>query len=155
MIFLDANIILRLLTPPATPEDDSRKIIVRRLFERVANGEVEVTTSELVLHEVAYVLCSSKQYRYPVAEVAPVLRDMIQWTGFSIPAGDLRIFLLALELWERHPRLEFSDAVIASRCDWAGHELATFDSHFDAIPFLTLWQPEPDEPVPEASESSP
>lgn len=39
-----------------------------------------------------------------------------------------------------HPRLGFADCVIAARCEAAGHDLATFDRHFDAIPTLARWR---------------
>jgi predicted nucleic acid-binding protein len=100
MIFLDSNVFLRFLTPPATAGDASRRAVAELLFELVENGDLEVTTSEVVLHEVSFVLCSPRQYRRKAAEVAPVLREMIQWPGFSIQAADLRVYLRALELWE-------------------------------------------------------
>ena len=38
------------------------------------------------------------------------------------------------------PKLEFSDSVIAARCERAGHQFATFDRHFQDLPFLEFWQ---------------
>jgi predicted nucleic acid-binding protein len=51
------------------------------------------------------------------------------------------LFIRALDLWEQHPVLEFSDAVIAARCERGGHELATFDGHFDRVASVRKWSP--------------
>ncbi len=57
------------------------------------------------------------------------------------PGDDSTIYLRAVEIWAQHPRLEFSDSVIAARCEAEGHELATFDRHFGRIEGLAQWAP--------------
>lgn len=142
MIFVDANVFLRYLTPAATPADLPRKTQARSLFDRLQTGDVLATTSEVVLHEVSFILGSSKHYGHTAATIAPQLSAMIQWPGFVFPMTDKAVYVRALEIWERRPVLEFSDAVIAARCERSGHELATFDKHFRELPFLQFWQPE-------------
>jgi predicted nucleic acid-binding protein len=80
---------------------------------------------------------------------------ILNWPGMRFPGDDGPTFRRALEIWEQHPKMEFSDSVIAARCERAGHELATFYRHFAAIPSLTLWQPEADESAPELADPSP
>ena len=143
MIFIDANILLRYTTEPESPEVARMQSAAMSLFELVETGELTVTTSEVVLHETCYVLTSHRQYGYSVSEVAPELAAILAWPGFVFPGDDKAIYLRALDLWEQHPKLDFSDSVIAARCERAGHELATFDRHFADLPFLALWQPDP------------
>jgi predicted nucleic acid-binding protein len=142
MIFVDANVFLRYLTSATTSADLPRKAQARNLFNKLETGDVLATTSEVVLHEVCYILGSPKHYHHIAAQIAPELSAMIQWPGFVFPMTDKDVYVRAFELWEEHPRLEFSDSVIAARCERAGHELATFDQHFQDLPFLQIWQPE-------------
>ena len=81
MIFLDTNIILRFLTPPATGQDEARKRDVRNLFERLSSGEITATTSEVVLHEACFVLGSARHYGYGVDAIAPAMTAIVQFPG--------------------------------------------------------------------------
>lgn len=142
MIFLDANIFLRYLAPPLTPADHRWQNISHALFLSVETGEVTATTSEVVLHEVCYVLGASRHYGYPASEIVPAIRRILDLAGMKLPGGERTVYLRALDLWEQHPVLQFSDAVIAARCERGGHELATFDGHFDRVASVRKWMPE-------------
>ena len=142
MIFLDANVFLRHLSPATTSAVANMKGIAGNLFDTVEMGRAIVTTSEVVIHEVCYILSSPKHYGQAAAAIAPVLSAMLQWPGFHFPAGERELYVRALDIWEMHPELEFSDSIIAARCERAGHELATFDKHFAALSFVQLWRAE-------------
>ena len=146
MIFVDTNVFLLYLTPVSTVADVPRKAHARSLFAQIETGELPATASEVVLHEVCFILTSSKHYRYTAAQIAPEMSNMIQWPGFVFPLVDKAVYTRAFELWEQHPKLEFSDSVIAARCERSGHQLATFDRHFQNLPFLDFWQPETSTP---------
>jgi predicted nucleic acid-binding protein len=136
VIFLDANVFLRHFGEPRTAVDAERAELASALFDRVRDGHPVVTTSEVVLHEVCFILTSPRHYGHLSTEVAT---DFIQYAGFRFPPGERELYLRAFELWRERPKLEFSDSVIAARCDAAGHDLATFDRHFDAIPTVSRW----------------
>jgi len=140
VIFLDANVFLRLLGAPRTPIDAERGEFALAMFRAIRDGRIAATTSEVVLHEVCFVLTSTGNYGHPPTQVATDMMDLIQHDGFHFPAGEHAISLRALELWHERPQLGFADAVIAVRCERAGHDLATFDRHFDAIPTVARWQ---------------
>ncbi len=142
MIFVDTNVFLRYLTPATTSADLPRKAQARNLFDKLETGDVLATTSEVVLREVCFILGSPKHYHLSAVQIAPDLSAMVQWPGFVFPMADKSVYIRAFELWEEHPRLEFSDSVIAARCERHGHELASFDRHFDAFPGVRRWQPE-------------
>jgi predicted nucleic acid-binding protein len=142
VIFLDANVLLRVLTAPATPQDIARQTQAISLLSRASADEVQVTFSEVVLHEVSYVLTSPRQYGFTPDQAIPMLRSILGIRGLLLPENDLAIFQLALDLWERYPKLEFSDAVIATRCEQRDCELASFDRHFDAVPSIRRWVPD-------------
>jgi predicted nucleic acid-binding protein len=139
--FLDANYFLRYLTQPATPGDRVMGEIARGLFEAVQRGDEEVTTTEVVLHEVAYVLASKRHYHVPPADIAAALKLILRLPGFRLPRGDKRRYLRALDLYASHPTLGFADAIVAATVEQQGVPLATFDRHFDRLPGITRWQP--------------
>jgi predicted nucleic acid-binding protein len=154
VIFLDTNIILRAVTTPRTPQDQRRQQQALDLLERVGKDEVSATASEVVLHEIATNLISPRQYGLSAGSAIEILRDFLALAGLYFPGDDEVVYVRALDLWEAHPKLEFSDAVIAARCERNDLELASFDRHFDRLPGLRRWIPaEPDIETPPSQES--
>lgn len=143
MIVLDANVFLRAIAPAPDEPTRQRQLMARALFKRVEAAELDVTTSEVALHETCFILSSPRQYAAAPSAFVPDLAYLLTLAGMRFPRGDQAIFLRALDLYLERPTLEFSDAVIAARCERAGHDLATFDRHFDAIPTVARWQWEP------------
>ena len=141
MIFLDANVFLRYLVQAVTPEQRTMAETARSLFEAVHRGEVEVTTTEVVLHEVVYDLASKKHYGLPPADIAAALKLILSLPGFRLPRGEKRLYLRAFDLYVRYPQLGFADAIVAARVTEKGMPLATFDGDFDGLPGVTRWQP--------------
>lgn len=142
MIFLDANVFLRALVDPTTPELHAMAEVARALFLSVERGEEEATTTEVVLHEVAYVLASKSHYGLPVPEITTALATILRLPGFRLPRGEKQRFLQALDLWEMYPNLGYADALVATTAILRGASLATFDHDFKRIPGLTHWQPQ-------------
>lgn len=140
MIFVDANIILRALTQSPLPDVQRMSRIAGDLFRRVEQGEVEITTSDAVIAEVAFVLTSKANYHLTASDAVDRLATIVQMRGVKL--REKRTVLRALDLWARHPRLGFVDALAASYAEQFGFELATFDTDFDDLPGITRWHPE-------------
>ena len=140
MIFLDANIFLRHLVRPATPETERMEAIVSTLFAAIERGDQEATTSEVVLHEVCYVLASKKHYHLSAVDIAAYLIPMLRMPGLKLGRGEKRLYVRALEIYVANPKLEFADAIIAARCETAGMELATFDEKLAKVPTIIRWR---------------
>jgi predicted nucleic acid-binding protein len=145
MIFLDANIFLRALTQSSDP-------VIRQMHEQAAallrqteRGDVEVTTTDAVIAEVAFILTAKRHYQLPVGDAAARIATLLRLRGTKL--RDKRVMLRALDLWADQPRLGFVDALTASYAQQPGVDLATFDSDFDQIPEVTRWQPEDDIPT--------
>lgn len=139
MIFLDANIFLRHLTQAASPATERMQAIAAALFEAIERGEAEATTTEVVLHEVTYLLTSKKHYALTWDQAAAYVMPLLRLPGLKFARGEKRIFLRALEIAAAHPKLEFADAVIAARCEGTEMQLATFDERLAALPGITRW----------------
>lgn len=142
MIFLDANFFLRTLTRPVLPNDLRMNRTASELFRRVEIGDVEVTTSDAVIVEVAFILTAKAHYQLSVDEAAGRLSALLRLRGFRL--RDKRAVLDAFDLWVATPRLGFVDALTASYVQNTDVQLATFDTDFDGLPGIIRWSPEPE-----------
>lgn len=133
MIFLDANYFLRYLTQPDSPDNQAKSDRASALFEAVERGDIDATTSEAVLAEVAFVLASKRQYHLPADVIAAYLAPIIRMRGLKLPRGRKRLYLRALEIWAMRPSLGFGDALTVATIEETGFDLATFDRHFNAM----------------------
>lgn len=140
MIFLDANVILRALTISDDPRVRRSNDIAGNLFRHVSLGSVEVTTSDAILAEAAFILTAKSHYRVPVHEAASKLAGLVSLRGFKLP--DKQAMLRAFDLWDANPHLGFVDALTASYAQLPGMQLATFDTDFDRIPSIPRWNPD-------------
>lgn len=140
MIFLDSNFFLRALTQADLPRNQPMHDIAADVMRRADRGELEVTTSDAVIAEVAFILTAKKHYHLPVADASGRLATLLRIRGMKL--REKRVVLHALDLWQTEPKLGFVDALSASFAQLTGVPLATFDSDFDAIPDLKLWHPE-------------
>jgi predicted nucleic acid-binding protein len=138
MILLDANIFLHALTRSTDPSIQPMYEWASDLFRRAEGGGIEVTASDAVIAEVAFILTSKAHYRLAVDDAAGRLTALMRVRGVKL--RDKRIILHALELWPTYPKLGFVDALTAAQARQPGFELATFDSDFDDLPGITRWR---------------
>jgi predicted nucleic acid-binding protein len=137
MIFLDANIFVRHLVRPLTPQDHMYEQRAAALFDLVDSGTTEVTTSEATLAEVAYILTSPRHYGTSRTTAADGLKALLRPPACRIPNKD--VSLLALDIWVDYPKLSFPDALAAAYSLARGYELATFDAALSRTPGATLY----------------
>ncbi len=141
MIPLDANVFLRALTGSVDVGVQSMNEQAAALFRNVERGDVEVTASDAVIAEVAFILTSKAHYRLTVDDAAGRLTALVQIRGVKL--RQKRVILHALELWAAYPRLGFVDALTAAQAQQPGFDLATFDSDFDELSGITRSRFEP------------
>jgi predicted nucleic acid-binding protein len=139
MIFLDANFFLRALTRSNDPGVMRLNEIAGDLFRQAERGEIELTTCDAVVAEVAFILTSKAHYQLSAADAAGRIATLLRLRGVKL--RDKRIVQEALDLWTEHPSLGFVDALVASYALRFGAELATFDRHFDRLSEIPRWQP--------------
>jgi predicted nucleic acid-binding protein len=139
MIFVDANVFLRALTEPRDQHAARHARIAHELLRQADRGEVEITTSDAILAEVAFVLSAKAHYQLSAAAAATLINSIVQLRGFR--HRDKAVIERALALWASVPRLGFVDALAAAYAHAPGIHLATFDSHFDGLPGITRWEP--------------
>ena len=139
MIFLDANVLLRAFVQPDDAPTQRSSQVATELLRRAGRGEVEITTSDAVLAEVAFILTAKSHANLPVPIAAGFLASFVQLRGFR--HGEKRAILGALDFWTNRPSLGFVDALTAAYAQTPGMRLATFDSDFDTLPGIVRWQP--------------
>jgi predicted nucleic acid-binding protein len=144
MIFLDANIFLRFLAGESNAQNRERVEIAGRLLQSIFQGDAQATTSEVVLHEVCFILQSKHHYGRAPAEIVEAMLKLLDMPSLVFPHGDREVYRRALNLWATRPALGFADAVIAARCERGGYELATFDGHFDCVASVRRWSSDAD-----------
>lgn len=129
MTFVDANIFLRFLTR----DDEEKANACLALFRRVASGEQEVVTSDVVIAEVVYVLGSPTTYRLSKPDIRLRLKPVLTLKGLKVQGK--REILRALDLLAVYPFLDFEDALSVA---WMEHRedrtILSYDVDFDRIP---------------------
>lgn len=140
MIFVDTNILIRFLMPPVTPQDEVMEERAHALLLEVHTGDMQATTSEVVLYELAWLLGSRDHFGLDPARVTDMIRSILNWPGWSFPDGDLAIYFRALDILESNPKLEFSDSIIAARAGRLGATLATFDRRLAQAYSGEVWE---------------
>ena len=132
MIFVDASVFLRYLVQPVTSQDQISERQAAAFLAQVNAGAVEVTTSEAILAEVAFILTSPRHYDAPRSTAAAGLKALLRPRGCRMPGKELA--LRALDQWVAHPVLSFPDALGAAYSAVRGYELATFDNALSRTP---------------------
>ena len=137
MIFLDANVFLRVLTSSDDPRVQQSSVRAQGLLLRVERDEVAATTSDAVLAEVAFILTSPRHYRLSVADAAAMLATIVSLRGFKM-RQKLTVFR-GLDMWAANPRIGFVDTLTAAYAQNPDMSLATFDADFDRFPGIIPW----------------
>ncbi len=129
MRYLDANVLLRYLTR----DDPAKAQACLDLLRRVEAGAEEVTTSEVILHEVLYVLTSSRTgYGLSHVDAAARLRPILALRGLKLSRK--RDCLRALDHYTTYPNLDFGDALAVAQMERQGiGEIYSYDRDFDRV----------------------
>ena len=135
MKFLDANIILRYLV-----NDDPKKAArCYDLFQKVKNGDMEITTCEAVIAEVVYVLSSSKLYNLPRDEICSILLPILNLNGLRI--SQKQLYVMALNIYASS-NIDFEDAIcVAYMQKYKIKEILSYDSDFDKVEEIKRLEP--------------
>ena len=135
MMFLDTNIVLRVLTRDL-PEEAER---CRELLRRVDAGEVEVTTSESTVAELVYVLSSPRLYALPRQRIKELLEPILYMRGLRLEYRDT--YLRALALYAAYS-IDFADALAAAHMERLGiDQIVSYDHSLDLLPGIHRQEP--------------
>ena len=86
MIFVDTSFFLRYLVQPVTPQDRVNERRAAALFALVESGAAEITTSEPILADLAFILTSPRHYGASRSAAATGLKALLRARGCRMPA---------------------------------------------------------------------
>lgn len=140
MRFLDTNIFLRFLAQPQSALDQQKQAACLALFQRVRDREEVVNTTEVVIAEVLFNLCSPRQYNLTHTDAAARLRPLLRLGRLRLP--NKRVYFRSLDIFAAHPFLDFEDALIVAHMERQGvSELYSYDTDFDRVASINRQEP--------------
>lgn len=132
MIFVDTNLFVRAITRSGNPVVEAQERIAAEFFRRADLGEYELTTSEAVLAEVAFILTAKRHYAMSVEDAVARMLPHVRSRGLTLDRPP--VVHDAMLIWRELPRLGFVDALGAAYAKQPRVELATFDADLDRVP---------------------
>ncbi len=137
MKYLDTNVIIRYLVK----DDAGAAAASKTFFQRVADGEEEIFTSETVIGEVVYVLNSPRgPYRLDREQLRARLVPILALPGLKLL--EKRAHLRALEVFATMPFLDFADAMAVAYMEARGvREIVSYDRDFDRLAGMVRAEP--------------
>ncbi len=136
MNFIDSNVFLRYLTN----DDAAAQDAAARVFTKLAKGEEEGFTTDVHIHEVAYVLASKRLYALSHEEIRNRLRPLLLMSGLKIV--NKKVCLDALDIFAAREALDYADALaVASMRNRSIQNIYSFDKHFNRIEGVTRVDP--------------
>lgn len=138
MILIDTSVMVEFILPPYDAAAETRQRAAIELFESIERGDTQAIVPEVVLHECFYVLVKRLK-TIDEATFIEIFRSILQFSGWNLDALEKEVYFGALKILQTHPKLEFSDAVIAARAEVHDAELATFDQRLAKAFDGTIW----------------
>lgn len=133
--FIDADVIVRFLTG----DDLKKQAAATRLFERVEQNELRITTPVTTIADVVYVLASPRLYHVSRPKVAALLTALLSLPGFDMPQRESVLRAIALY---GSSKLDFGDALIAaSMLTDRAEVLYSYDHDFDRLTGIKRVEP--------------
>jgi predicted nucleic acid-binding protein len=111
----------------------------KALFQLIQADEVQATVTEVVVHEVCYVLGSKKHYALPGSAIQPLVAPIFELSGLKVAPVERRIYLRALEIFANDNKLGSADTLILARCEIQGLQLATQGRRMSRFPTVSTW----------------
>jgi predicted nucleic acid-binding protein len=131
--FVDTNVFLRYLTK----DDLSKYERCRQMFKSALEGEITLSTSEMVIAELIWTLLS--YYKVPKAEVIEKVSVILGTENLLIPDKD--VLADALVLYARK-NVDFIDAYNAVFMRYQGlSEIYSYDGDFETIEDIERREP--------------
>jgi predicted nucleic acid-binding protein len=131
--FVDTNVFLRYLTK----DDPSKYERCRQMFKSALEGEITLSTSEMVIAELIWTLLS--YYKVPKAEVVEKVSVILGTENLFVPGKD--ILADALVLYARK-NVDFIDAYNAVFMKYQGlREIYSYDEDFETIEEIERKEP--------------
>lgn len=129
MNVIDANVFIRYLIGDDLTKQEKSKALI----ERVRSGEEAVFCTEVILHEVCYILSASTHYSLSHQEIRDRLYPILQMQSLYI--ANKTLCLEALNIFATGEKIDFSDALsVAHVRSSVADGIYSFDRKLDNVP---------------------
>ncbi len=129
MKFIDSNISLRYITG----DDPRQQQAAADIMGKVMRGEEDAFTTDVHLHETAYILASRTLYGVSHSDIRDRLRPLLLLKGLKM--SNKRICLEALDIFALHGHLDFADSLAVAHIRRQHLDgIFSFDKDFDRVP---------------------
>ena len=133
--YVDTDVIIRLITR----DDPTKQEAAARLFEKVENGKLILTTPDTAIADAVFVLSSPRLYHLPRTEIRDVLVSLLRYANFKV--DNKQAVSRALELYAA-TNLDFGDCLLAALTSQTGaKEIYSYDHDFDKIEGIVRKEP--------------
>ncbi len=133
--YVDTDIIIRLITG----DDPKKQEASAKLFQKVENGELILTTPDTAIADAVYVLSSPRLYHLPRTEIRDVLVSLLRYTDFKVE--NKQAVTSALDLYAS-TNLDFGDCLLATLTSQTeAKEIYSYDHDFDKIKGIVRIEP--------------
>lgn len=128
MNLIDANVFIRYLIG----DDMTKQRKSKELIDRIQSGQEEAFTTDIIVHEVCYILSASTHYSLTHQDIRDRLYPILAMTRLHII--DKSICLEALNIFAGGEKIDFSDAMsVAYVRNGAVDGIYSFDRKLDNV----------------------
>ena len=129
MNVIDANVFIRYLSG----DDPTKQEKSKALIERIRTGQEVVFSTEVILHEVCYILSALTHYSLTHQEIRDRLYPILQIP--SLHVANKTLCLEALNIFATGEKIDFSDALsVAYVRNGVADGIYSFDRKLDNVP---------------------
>lgn len=129
MNLVDANVFIRYLIG----DDPTKQQKSKELIDRIHTGQEAALTTEVILHEVCYILSASTHYSLTHQEIRDRLYPILQMP--SLHVANKSLCLEALNIFAAGEKIDFSDALsVAHVRNGLAGGIYSFDRKLDNVP---------------------
>lgn len=133
--YVDTDVIIRLITG----DDPKKQEASAKLFQKVENNELILTTPDTAIADAVYVLSSPRLYHLPRPEIRDVLTSLLRYTNFKV--DNKQAVTSALDLYAS-TNLDFGDCLLATLTSQTeAKKIYSYDHDFDKIEGIIRKEP--------------
>lgn len=136
MRLIDTNVFIRYLMG----DDPAKQYRSGALIERIRTGQEEVLTTQVIVHEICYVLSASTHYNLTHQDIRDRLYPILEMQGMHV--ANKSLCLEALNMFATGEKIDFSDALsVAYVRNGLVDGMYSFDRKIDNLPGSRRLQP--------------
>lgn len=133
--YVDTDVILRLITH----DDPKKQEAAAKLFEKVENGDLVLSSPDTAIADAVFILTSPKWYNLSRIEIRDVLVSLLRYTNFKV--DNKQAVITALDFYAT-TNFDFGDCILAAlTLQTEAKEIYSYDHDFDKIEGITRKEP--------------